>query len=392
MSRVNCRVLRRRRRHQVASGAAGVHGRHDARCPFSTPGGSRWVAKDDARWTNGSPAPGTVDVRRRDATPTFPILPSAMSVLTIRTFEEGDEAGLGRLLDRCFGRFETWTADRVAEFAARPGSDMAELWVALDGSRHVGCVRAFGVAGAGTYVIRELGVDAELPDSVTGRLLDVVLEHLGSLNPILIRASTLNVAPYPDAYRRRGFIPVRRALTLVWDLIGLPLGPVSNGPVVVGDAFRHSPERLAEVYVEGMRPYWDWFIDERGGAEGYKRRVAAHIAGLVRDGGNEMWLVAEVESEAVGLSLVSDLDEEEADMGGVYVLPTHRNKGLGSALMRATLSGLQERAKRRLVVPETTSFLDSDIPSIRLYKRTGARVRAEYLHLQLDWAGVQPGG
>ncbi|MGH8945572.1 MAG: GNAT family N-acetyltransferase [Acidimicrobiia bacterium] len=315
-----------------------------------------------------------------------------MVTLTMRKYEKGDEAALGRLLDRCFGRFETWTADRVAELAAGPGPQIAEMWVALEGSRLVGCVHTHGVPRAGSYVIRELAVDAEPEDSVAGRLLDVVLEHLGDLDPILIRASTPTMAPYPDAYRRRGFTPVRRALTLVWDLTGLPDAPVSEGPIVVGDAHRHSPERLAELYVEGMRPYWEWFLDERGGADAHKERVAAYIAGLSRDGGNEMWLAAQFEGEAVGVSIVSDIHEVEADMGGVYVLPAHRNSGVGSALMRATLSGLQERAIERLVVPETMSFLDSDMPSIRLYKRSGARVRAEYLHLQVDGASVQPGG
>ena len=314
-----------------------------------------------------------------------------MSALIIRKYEKGDEVALRRLLGRCFGRFETWTAERVAELTASPGPDLAEMWMALDGSRHVGCVRTHGVPRAGTYVIRELAVDAAPQDSVAGRLLDVALEHLGDLDPILIRASTPNVAPYPDAYLRRGFTPVRRALTLVWDLTRLPPVPVSEGPVVVGDALRHPPERLAELYVEGMRPYWDWFIDERGGADGYKERVAAYVAGLPPDGGNEMWLIAEIEGSAVGLSFVSDISEVEADMGGVYVLPAHRNSGVGSALMRATLSGLQERAIERLVVPETMSFLDSEMPSIRLYQRSGARVRAEYLHLQLDGTSVQPG-
>lgn len=54
------------------------------------------------------------------ANPTSPILSTPMPPLAIRTFEEGDEAGLGQLLDRCFGRFETWTAERVAELAAGP--------------------------------------------------------------------------------------------------------------------------------------------------------------------------------------------------------------------------------------------------------------------------------
>lgn len=308
---------------------------------------------------------------------------------TIRQFQEGDDTGLQRLLDRCFGRFEAWTADRVTELTVVPGSDTAALWVALDGSRLVGCIRAFGVHQAGSYVIRELAVDTEPQEPVAGQLLDVALEHLKGLDPSLIRSSTLNLAPYPEAYRRKGFTAVRRALTLTWDLAEPLPAPAGESPVVVGEALRHAPEHLAELYVEGMRPYWDWLIDERGGTEAYKKRVAAYIDELADDGSDEMWLAAELEGVAVGLAFVTKLDEDEADMGGVYVLRAFRNQGVGSALMRATLSGLRERAKKCLVVPETISSLDSDIPSIRLYKRWGAQVRAEYLHLQLDGATLR---
>lgn len=312
-----------------------------------------------------------------------------MSAPTIRRFQEGDETGLQRLLDRCFGRFETWTADRVAELTVVPDSDTSELWVALDGSRRVGCVRVFGVPQAGTYVIRELAVDTEPQEPVAGNLLDLALEHLKGLDPSLIRGSTLNVAPYPDAYRQKGFTAVRRALTLAWDLTAPLPAPDWEDSGVVGDALRHAPDHLAELYVEGMRPYWDWFIDERGGTEAYKQRVAAHIAELADDGSDEMWLAAEIEGAAVGLAFVTQLDEDEADMGGVYVIPAYRNQGVGSALMWATLSGLRERARKRLVVSETISSLDSDLPSIRLYKQWGARVRAEHLHLQLDIAALR---
>ncbi|MBW3666140.1 MAG: GNAT family N-acetyltransferase [Actinobacteria bacterium] len=312
-----------------------------------------------------------------------------MSAPTIRRFQEGDETDLQLLLDRCFGRFETWTADRVAELTVVPGSDTSELWVALDGSRPVGFVRVFGVPQAGSYVIRELAVDTEAQEPVARDLLDIALEHLKGLDPSGVRGSTLDVAPYPEAYRQKGFTAVRRALTLVWDLTAPRSAPAREDSVVVGEALRHAPEHLAELYVEGMRPYWDWLIDERGGTEAYKERVAAHIDGLADDGSDEMWLAAEIGGAVVGLAFVTQLDEEEADMGGVYVLPAYRNQGAGSALMRATLSELRQRAKKRLVVPETITSLDSDLPSIRLYEQSGARVRAEYLHLQLDIATLR---
>jgi len=303
-----------------------------------------------------------------------------MSAITIRRFRSDDAAPLARVLDRCFGPMETWTAERV-EALVSSGPDASRLWVALDGSRHVGCVRVHPVPRPGTHVIRELAVDADRPERIVDRLLDVALDHLRELNAALVRASTPPLRLYTDAYRRRGFVRVRRALTLSWDLSAPPWAASASAPVVVHDAGRYAPELLAALYVEGMRPYWDWYIDERGGTEALKRRAAAHFTSL--RGEDERWLLAELDASPVGLAGVSALASDAADLEGVYVLPAHRGQGVGSALMQATLAMVRERTTR-LVVTETTSSLESDIPSIRLYMRSGAQPRAEYVHLQAD--------
>ena len=152
--------------------------------------------------------------------------------------------------------------------------------------------------------------------------------------------------------------------------------------VAIVDAARHPSAILAELYVEGMRPYRDWYIEEHGGAAAMKRRVADHLASGPRD--NKRWLVAELDGEPVGLAGASELDQDEAVLEGVYVLPEHRGRGVGSALMEATLAGVRERTER-LVVGEMVTFLEGDTPSVRLYRRSGARLRAEYMHLQADW-------
>jgi len=307
-----------------------------------------------------------------------------MSPITIRRFRSGDAAPLARVLDRCFGPMETWTAERVDALVSS-NADASRLWVALDGSRQVGCVRVHPVPRPGAHVIRELAVDADRPEPIVDRLLNVALDHLCELKATIVRASTPQVRLYTDAYRRRGFVPVRRTLTLAWDMSGQPWAAPSSASVVVHDAGRYAPELLAALYVEGMRPYWDWYIDERGGIEALKRRAAEHFTSL--RGKHERWLVAELAASAVGLSGVSALAAEEADLEGVYVLPAHRGKGVGSALMQATLAMVSERTTR-LVVTETTSFLDSDIPSIRLYVRSGAQPQAEYVHLQAEGTSI----
>jgi GNAT superfamily N-acetyltransferase len=279
---------------------------------------------------------------------------------------------------------ETWTAERVDALVSSD-SDAARLWVALDGSRQVGCVRVHPVPRPGAHVIRELAVDADRLEPIVDRLLDIALDRLSNLNAALVRASTPPMRLYTGAYRRRGFVPVRRALTLAWDLSGQPWAAPSSATTVVHDARRYAPDLLAELYVEGMRPYWDWYIDERGGAEALKRRAAEHFTSL--RGEDERWLVAELAASPVGLAGVSALAADEADLEGVYVLPAHRGEGVGSALMQVTLAMVRERTTR-LVVTETTSFLESDIPSIRLYVRSGAQPQAEYVHLQAEGTSI----
>lgn len=304
-----------------------------------------------------------------------------MAEPTIRPYRAGDAVEVARVLVRCFGRLESWTEERVAALAPAPDSATDAFWVAFEGQRASGCVRAFTRRQPGGYVVRELAAVGETAGALMDELLDVALAHLARLRARHIRASTPLLPTYPEAYRRRGFSPVRRALTLTWNLAE-PTAPVAvPESVTIGDGLRHPPARLAELYVEGMRPYWDWFIEEAGGAEPFKARAAAFIASLPPGEDDQLWLTAEVGGEAVGLAYVTDLGAAQADMGGVYVMPSHRGRGIGTALMHATLTRVRRRASL-LVVPETVTGLEGDLPSVRLYKRSGARVRAEYLHLQ----------
>ncbi|MDQ3937962.1 MAG: GNAT family N-acetyltransferase, partial [Chloroflexota bacterium] len=126
-------------------------------------------------------------------------------------------------------------------------------------------------------------------------------------------------------------------------------------------------------------------IEEAGGAAALKRRVGDHFVSGPDD--DELWLVAELDGEPVGLAGASELDKDEAVLEGVYVLPEHRGRGIGSALMDATLAGISTRT-RRLVVLETVAALVGDTPSVRMYRRSGARLRATYMHLQADSKGA----
>lgn len=303
---------------------------------------------------------------------------------TIRWLQDGDVPQVADALHTCFGEMERWDEERLRELIGQSGGQASTWWVAVEGSRVVGCIRVHALPRSDAYVIRDLAVQHG-ESGILDPLLGAALEYLAQVRATLVRVSTPDVPPYPKAYRRRGFVPVRRAVTLVWDLSESAWRKPTLANVAVVDAAGYRPTILAELYVEGMRPYWDWYIDERGGAATLKRRVADHFAS--GPGDDELWLVAEHDGEPVGLAGASELEQDEADLEGVYVLPEHRGRGVGSALMDATLAGVSERA-RRLVVGETVTFLEGDTPSVRLYRRSGARLGAEYVHLQADWKGT----
>ena len=300
---------------------------------------------------------------------------------TIRPLQDGDVPQVADLLQACFGEMERWDEERVRELAGQSGPQAWSWWLAAHGPHVAGCVRVQALARPDAYVIRELAVRRR-EHAILDALLGAALEYLAEVRAALVRASTPDVPPYPEAYRRRGFVPVRRAVTLAWDLSAPAWRAPAPANVAVVDVAGHRPTTLAELYVEGMRPYWDWYIEERGGVAALKRRVADHFASAPGD--DELWLVAEHGGEPVGLAGASELDLDEAVLEGVYVLPEHRGRGIGSALLDATLAGVSERA-RRLVVAETVTALEGDTPSVRLYRRSGARLRAEYVHLQGDW-------
>lgn len=300
---------------------------------------------------------------------------------TLRRLQHGDVPQVADVLHTCFGEMERWDEERVRELMGQSGPQASTWWLVADGSQVTGSIRVHALARPDAYVIRELAVRRR-ESAILEALLDAALEYLAKARATLVRASTPDVPPYPEAYRRRDFVPVRRAVTLAWDLSAPAWRAPTPANVAVVDAAGHPAAILAELYVEGMRPYWDWYIDERGGVAALKRRVADHFAS--GPGHDELWLVAEHDGEPVGLAGASQLDQDEAELQGVYVLPEHRGRGIGSALMDPTLAGVSERA-RRLVVAETVTFLEGDTPSVRLYRRSGARLRAEYVHLQADW-------
>jgi len=235
------------------------------------------------------------------------------------------------------------------------------------------------------FLVRELAALSRYDaGAIADALLRTALAELESFRLTFIRASTPILEPYASVYRRHGFAPVRRVLRISWDLSGAAHELMSSAKVRIQEAKTYRAEVLAELFLAGLRPYWDWWIEDRGGAHALLNRATAYFRSIPD---NAIWLVAEPETNPVGLSGVSLTDADEVVLEGVYVVPEFRRRGIGSALMTATLAELKKFGRKRLVVYDTFSFLDSYAPAVDLYLKSGGRIEAEYLHLEKAGAG-----
>jgi GNAT superfamily N-acetyltransferase len=95
-----------------------------------------------------------------------------------------------------------------------------------------------------------------------------------------------------------------------------------------------------------------------------------------------MWIIARIDKEPVGLvGIIPDYYEPGvAWFRGAFVLPEHRGKGFGSALMSMISKFARSLGQRKMVV-YTFSYLDSLAPGALLYLKSGGKIEAEYLQL-----------
>lgn len=303
-----------------------------------------------------------------------------MNAVEVRPFRAGDERGVHTVLDACFRGIEPWSLETVTGWTSAADFDPDSLLLAVEREVIVGCVRSARLPRGDAWVLREL---AALPGSTAGVITDSLLEsmliRLDPLEPVFLRARTPALEPYLSAYGRRGFTPVRKVLRMAWHLAGHPPTGTSSSNVRIAEAMGIGADTLAELYLAGLRPYWDWWIEDRGGPGALRSRLTTHFRSASE---TEVWLVAEFERRPVGLAGASELGEDEIVLEGVYVLPESRGRGIGSTLMNALLAKLRQGAAKRLVVYDTFSFLDVYPPAVRLYLKSGARVEAEFLHLE----------
>lgn len=214
----------------------------------------------------------------------------------------------------------------------------------------------------------------EVGTEILRRLLESALQYAESQDAEYVRATTPALEPYVTTYKQAGFSPLRRDFRIAWDLDALDY---EGSSFKIRELQSEMVGRAAESCVESLHPWWDWRTEEHGGPS-----AMAHSFedGMKR---GEKWLACQVENRMVGLAgLNPDYGKATARFRGAYVLPSYRGRGIGSALMKEIMKLARQLGKRRTVV-YTFSYLDRLAPGASLYLKSGGKIEAEYLQLQM---------
>lgn len=294
-----------------------------------------------------------------------------LSSTRIREFRPGDEPGFLEVQSVTYRGLEYMPRVKlVLPSLVHEGSFVAEK----DGGI-VGCIGLIKLGREGWFEIRNLAVKDPGLVEVSRDLLGKTLEYLETKNPQYLKAFTPAVQPYVDFYKQAGFEPIRRYIRVGWDF---PVAfPNERSSVETKGLTREFADEAAEVWIAGLRPYWDWWIEEEGGP----KELADWVRESVTNGQN--WTGAFLDGKLVGVSLLrpDSYGPGEARFNGAYALPEFRGQGVGSALMSATLREASRLNQKKMKV-YTQAYLDHLAPGAILYLKSNGRIEAEYLQLQ----------
>ena len=110
--------------------------------------------------------------------------------------------------------------------------------------------------------------------SVSGTLVTKTLQYAETNHVEQLKAFVPAVEPFVGIYKRAGFTPARRSLRISWDLA--TLNPEESN-VETKWISKEQAEEAADVWVEGLHIYWDFWIEEQGGPEECKTWVRESV-------------------------------------------------------------------------------------------------------------------
>jgi N-acetylglutamate synthase-like GNAT family acetyltransferase len=295
--------------------------------------------------------------------------------LILRAFRQGDEQLVLSLVNSAYRNLEQLSSERLKSLTSPPYFNADGFFIAEDEGTPLGCVGVFNLLAPGYFLLQYLAVKeafSNLP--VVDSLIRAAVDYASLKQPKLLKAVTPTVQPYVEAYQRFGFRPVRRLLRIVWDLTKASTVKAASPGATVVEIHESHLDEASNVLVEGLKPYWDWYIEEGGGDEPTRKRAIEWMR-------QQTFLAAKAHGKIVGVvGVLQDPGSAEAATSGVIVLPQFRRKGIGSLLMEAALSKAKELGCNRLRV-HTIAYLDALAPGAVLYLKSGGRIEAEYAQL-----------
>lgn len=128
----------------------------------------------------------------------------------------------------------------------------------------IGCVGLLKLERSVWFEIRNLASRDLAQTETAKRLINHVADYVEANNAEYGKAFTPAVQPYVDVYKETGFKPVRRSLRICWDLATCQ---VHENKIDTRELSKESADDAAQVWLMGLRPYWNYWIEEQGGPE-----------------------------------------------------------------------------------------------------------------------------
>ncbi len=293
--------------------------------------------------------------------------------VTLRRFHRGEESTLLDILDDAFRSFADVPRTKAALSSRRFGAD--GCFIAEENGLPIGWVAVTSLPRDKWFVIRYLSIRrAMFRSKVAETLLDRAITYVESKGLEFLRATTPAIQPYIEVYRKYGFKPLRRDFRISWQIRDIPQAEDSR--LETEEVSDQTIDCASSLFVRALSPYWDWRTEEEGGIVAVTESFKEERSRRAR------WILARLNKEPVGLvGIIPDYYEQGvAWFRGAFVLPEHRGKGTGSALMSEISKFAKNLGQRKMVV-YTFSYLDSLAPGALLYLRSGGKIEAEYLQL-----------
>jgi N-acetylglutamate synthase-like GNAT family acetyltransferase len=179
-----------------------------------------------------------------------------VSGVTVRSCRPGDEDVFFGLLRNSFGSLEY--VPRVKAEISGPYFNREGSFIAEKNGSVVGCVGLRNFPREKWLDIRYLAVtNSESRVLLAQNLVAKAVQYADSKHCEVLKAFVPAAQPYVDVYKQSSLEPVRRSLCIGWDLTA---HPTEQSKVRTRELSKEFADDAAEVWVEGLHPFWDWWI------------------------------------------------------------------------------------------------------------------------------------